>query len=391
MDVRFAKESFMRRYIRIAVVLVLVLSAFASVGKTPGAAQTMAPRAYLPLVMRADPLPLHGIQAHAWNSPTFVLSLVSDLGLSWVKQQVRWSEIEGSDNNYNWGATDNIADAAQAAGLRVMYSVVAAPDWARPGKPGDGPPDDDQDFADFMGAMAARYKGRVHAYEIWNEQNLSREWEGVPLSAADYVQLLTAAYGAIKAVDPDAIVVSGAMAPTGIISSEAIDDRLFLTQMYDAGLSSVCDAVGAHPYGFANDPEIYYEGGDPDPDRGWDTHPSFYFRNTLEDYYTTMTAYGDAGKQVWGTEFGWPTIDGMGVPVNDGYGYAADIDEQQQADYITRAYAWASDWGHAGVLFLWNLNMWPEAGAENEMAKFGIVRGDWSPRPAYTALRAMPK
>ena len=381
----------MRRYLRIVVVLVLVLSAFAGVGKTPGAAQSMVPRAYLPLVMKSPPLSIYGIQAHAWNSPTFVLSLASDLGLTWVKQQVRWSEIEGSDNNYHWGATDQIANAAQAAGLQVMYSVVAAPDWARPGKTGNGPPDDYQDFADFMGAMAARYKGRVHAYEIWNEQNLSREWEGVPLSAADYVQLLSGAYGAIKAAAPDAIVVSGAMAPTGIVSSEAIDDRLFLTQMYDAGLIGVCDAVGAHPYGFANPPEIYYTGGDPDPDRGWDTHPSFYFRNTLEDYYGTMTARGDGHKQVWGTEFGWPTIDGMGVPVNDGYGYAADIDEQQQADYITGAYAWASDWGHAGVLFLWNLNMWPEAGAENEMAKFGIVRGDWSHRPAYTALKAMPK
>lgn len=381
----------MKRRTSLVIVLVLVALAFAGVESAPITAQTMIPRAYLPLIMKSPPLSIYGIQAHAWNSPTFVLSLVSDLGLTWVKQQVRWSEIEGSDGSYNWGATDSIANAAQAAGLQVMYSVVAAPDWARPGKTGNGPPDDDQDFADFMGAMAARYKGRVHAYEIWNEQNLSREWEGVPLSAADYVQLLAAAYDAIKAVDPSAIVVSGAMAPTGIVSSEAIDDRLFLTQMYDAGLGSVCDAVGAHPYGFANPPEVYYTGGDPDPDRGWDTHPSFYFRNTLEDYYSTMTARGDGHKRVWGTEFGWPTIDGMGVPVNDGYGYAADIDEQQQADYITGAYAWASDWGHAGVLFLWNLNMWPEAGAENEMAKFGIVRGDWSARPAYTALKAMPK
>jgi len=42
-------------------------------------------------------------------------------------------------------------------------------------------------------------------------------------------------------------------------------------------------------------------------------------------------------------------------------------------------------------MFLWNLNFWPVAGPNSETAKFGIVRGDWSPRPAYIALRDMPK
>jgi hypothetical protein len=40
---------------------------------------------------------------------------------------------------------------------------------------------------------------------------------------------------------------------------------------------------------------------------------------------------------------------------------------------------------------LWNLNMWPIVGPENEMSKFSILRGDWSPRPAYVAIRALSK
>jgi hypothetical protein len=104
-----------------------------------------------------------------------------------------------------------------------------------------------------------------------------------------------------------------------------------------------------------------------------------------------MAANGDGDKDVWATEFGWPTIDGMGVPVNDGWGYAADIDEAQQASYVAGGFAWAATWDHVGTLFLWNLNFWPVAGAENEMAKFSLVRGDWSPRPAYEALKALPK
>jgi hypothetical protein len=104
-----------------------------------------------------------------------------------------------------------------------------------------------------------------------------------------------------------------------------------------------------------------------------------------------MAANGDGGKRIWATEFGWATTDGMGVPASEGYEFADDISEGQQADYIVRAYTWSRSWGHAGVMFLWNLNFWPVTGPKNEMAKYGIVRGDWSPRPAYIALQNMPK
>ncbi len=104
-----------------------------------------------------------------------------------------------------------------------------------------------------------------------------------------------------------------------------------------------------------------------------------------------MAANGDGNKKVWATEFGWPTNKGMGVGPSPGYEFARDIDEAKQADYLVRAYVWSRNWGHAGTMFLWNLNFWPTTGPENEMAKYGILRGDWSPRPAYTALKNMPK
>jgi hypothetical protein len=348
---------------------------------------------YLPLVHRTEPRTLaYGIQVHGLDEPARVMNAANDLGMGWIKQQIRWEHVERSNGAYNWGDPDRISEAAQEAELRVMFSVVAAPGWTRPGKPGNGPPDDYQHFYDFMGAMAARYQGRVQAYEIWNEQNLQREWEGVPLSAADYVLLLEGAYQAIKAADPNAIIVSGGLTPTGINDGiTAIDDRQFLRQMYEAGLLGACDAVGAHPYGFANPHDVYYTGGDFDPSRSHDDHPSFFFRNTMEDYYAIMSAYGDGDKQVWATEYGWGTIDGMDVPPNAGYEFTADLDEQQQADYIAGSYVWAANWGHAGAAFLWNLNFWPVVGAENEMAKFSIVRDNWSPRPAYHALKDIPK
>jgi len=88
------------------------------------------------------------------------------------------------------------------------------------------------DYWTFVGALAARYAGRVDAYEIWNEQTLRREWNGQPLSASRYVELLAGAYNAVKAADPGAVVVSGAPAPTGWNDGvTAIDDRIYLDAM----------------------------------------------------------------------------------------------------------------------------------------------------------------
>jgi hypothetical protein len=100
-----------------------------------------------------------------------------------------------------------------------------------------------------------------------------------------------------------------------------------------------------------------------------------------------MGKNGDGGKRLWITGFGWATVDGMDIPPNPGYEFATEIDEQHQTDYITGALAWVQEWGHVEGLFVHNLNAWSASGPENEMAKYSIVRSDWSPRPAYIALK----
>jgi uncharacterized repeat protein (TIGR01451 family) len=350
---------------------------------------------HLPLVMKSWlvlPAYAYGIQAHGEHRLPDIADSVQDLGMTWVKQQVRWAQIEGTQGNYGWAGLDHIVDTYRAAGFEVLLSVTAAPDWARPGKPPDGPPDDYQHFYTFMGVMAEHFEGRVRAYEIWNEPNLKREWNEELISAWNYTRLLRGAYQAIKAADPQAIVVSAGLNPTGLSDNvNAVDDREYLQRLYTAGFEYYCDAIGAHPYGFANPPDVYYTGGDYDPNRGWDDHPSFFFRNTMEDYYLIMLGNGDGHKRVWATEFGWPTVDGMFVLPNPGLEYQRDITEGQQAEYIVRAFEWSRDWGHAGVMLLWNLNYWAAAGPYSEMAKYSLLRADWSPRQAYVAVRDMPK
>jgi hypothetical protein len=337
----------------------------------------------------------YGIQAHIDGDMGQIFSHVNALGFNWIKQQVEWFRYNPAPGQYDWGHLDRIVDTAQAHGVNVLFSVVKAPRWARP--PGDtdeGPPSDPATYATFMRELAARYKGRVKAYEIWNEQNLYYEWggRGGKLNAGKYVQLLAGAYNAVKSVDPGAVVISGALTPTGLTDWDiAVDDAIYLEEMYKAGLARYCDAVGAHPSGYNNPPDAQWNTWSDPSAPSFKGHRSFFFRSTMEQYRNIMVKYGDGHKRIWVTEFGWATVDGLGVGPAEGYGYAADNTEAEQAQFIVRAYEMARNWGFVGPMFLWNLNFAPVSGRQDEKAAFGIVRHDWAPRPAFSALQNMPK
>jgi hypothetical protein len=335
----------------------------------------------------------YGIQVHLFHlDAEYTCQLVNNMHFRWIKHQIEWKEFEPAKGQYLWESIDGVVDAASDAGLKTLLSVVKAPDWARGGHTEeDGPPANYNDYGDFMGAMAARYCGRVQAYEIWNEQNLKREWNTAgSLSAAEYVQLLSVAYGRIKSACPSAIVVSGGPTPVGYTSDTAIDDFDYLRQMYQAGLSNHCDAVGIHPSGFNNPPDwlyppAYSEPGDSESFRG---NRQFYFLNTIEGYHDIMVSFGDGDRKLWATEFGWASIKNLTDKPNEGYEYAADNTELEQAEYLVRAFQIGRDKGYMGVMFVWNLNFAPARGVADERAAFGILRGDWSERLAYQTLAA---
>jgi len=158
--------------------------------------------------------PDYGIQAFLWWRPGVAdrdLGLIRDAGFRWVKQTFAWEDIEGAQRgHYDWSHADRVVQQVNAKGLKLIARVSTDPNggvkWAGP------PPQNIRDFADFLYHLASRYKGRIHAYQIWNEPNLAREWGGKRPNPAEYAQMLKAAYAAIKRADPNAIVISAGMA-----------------------------------------------------------------------------------------------------------------------------------------------------------------------------------
>ena len=298
---------------------------------------------------------------------------------------------------------------AHTDGLRVMISVAKAPGWARDRGPDGslreaGPPRDPELLASFIRGTLEQVgvdvfgQPYISAVEVWNEPNLEREWYGHPMTGAEYMRYFRPAFDAIYSFSPEIVVITAAPAPTGD-SQWSADDRVWLQQLYDAGLASYGQnvAVGIHPYGWANPPETRCcDGGT----RGWDDRPQFFFLDTIEDYRAIMVANGHANAQLWTTEFGWATFDGLqttgGGPPPDPAGddYLGHIDQWQQADYTLRAFQLGQDRPYLGPMILWNLNFSTLIGAIDQgdpKAAYGMVNHQWQPRPVYLYLKNAPK
>ena len=340
-------------------------------------------------VVRSFPSPDYGIHAFLWWRPDVALrdlDLVNEMGFNWVKQNFPWREIEGIEKGkYDWYRTDLIVDEVERAGLKLVVRLDRQPFWSEPLDnqwQENGPPGDLNDFGDFCGAVAGRYRGRIDAYQVWNEPNLDREWGLRSPDPAEYTEMLRVCYLAIQAADPEAIVISAGLAPTGTDSNEVMPDTKFLQGMYDAGAAEYFDVLGLNAPGYKAPPELDPAGAEAEEYGGgrW-----FAFRH-VEDMRAIMVENGDGHKQAAILEMGW-TLD----TVNPTYAWHA-VDEATQAEYLVRAYQYAAEhwqpWmGLMVTIYIADSEWTPD----NEQWWWSIVLPDGTPREAYHALRAMEK
>lgn len=335
--------------------------------------------------------PEYGMHTSLWWRPEVAwrdINLVQSMGFGWIKQTFAWRDIETLEKGkYDWYRPDLIVEAAEEAGLRLLVRIDRQPLWSQASQTElieNGPPADPQDLADFCGALAGRFRGRIAAYQVWNEPNLTREWGGQPPDPAAYTTLLRACYQAIKAADPAAIVISAGLAPTGNQLPEALPDTDFLRGMYAAGAADAFDVLGVNAPGFKAPPEMSPDEVAGRPELGGQRF--FAFRH-VEDMRQIMLEQGDGARQIAILEMGWTTD-----PVNPAYSWFA-VDEATQADYLVRAYAYAAEhwqpWmGLMTTIFIADYYWTPE---HHEQYWWSIVLPDGTPRPAYHALSAMPK
>lgn len=346
----------------------------------------------------------YGVQIHGnatVGDPVFTMDAVANqLGVDWIKVQIEWPAVHPSPDAGQWFIYDGVLDQAYNYGINVMLSVVGAPGWTRASGTEDGPPDDYGQYAAFLEELLTRYEGKVQAIEVWNEQNLDREWRtSNGVSPEDYVRFLQLAYDAIKAHNPDIIVISGALSPTGRGDwVRWADDFDWLDRALAAGMLDYADCVGAHHNGYNIGPDVAFDQAGSAPDASTanfrgpfdNPHHSWSFKTTLDTYAAKIQAI-DPEMKLCVTEFGWASSEGYDQPP-EGFGFAADNTLEEQATYIVDAFRLMRDSGDVWLTFLFNFDYGNKSGGPtNDNVPYSIVDVNGVPRPAYGAIAAMEK
>jgi len=293
-------------------------------------------------------------------------------GAKWVRLSIDWRlnepAVPGVHDIWWTAHVDRAVEISNAAGLNMLMVVYDAPVWAS-GSTARNTPRNPADYARFMGYIANRYRGKIKAYEVWNEPNIERFWTNP--NAAEYTRMLQATYPAVKTADPAATVVFGG-------PSHA--DYRYIEAAYAAGAKGYFDAMAVHPYTYCGTgaPDTINSGGDGRIDKG-----SFL---SYREVRKTMLAQGD-DKPIWMTEFGWNTST---VACDPARGiWQGGVSEAAQASYLARAYELFAADPYVGPAFVYNFrnNYW-SGDANDPEARYGLLRTDFSRKPAFEALRA---
>ena len=315
------------------------------------------------------------------------LQMLHDAGVRWIRQEFPWEDIEihgkgdFEDRRWEpyrsaWDKYDNIVDLAEKTDIGIIARLSTPPNWTRAENNEFSdlwPPDDEEDFGDFVYAVVSRYKGRIRHYQIWNEPNLVREWGKV--SAREYVHLLQIAYTRAKEADPDCVILAGALSATIEMDDQewgkGINDFVYLQQMYDAGAAPYFDIMSAQGYGLFSGPT--------------DRRMRPRVLNFSRPLYVReiMVANGDAHKPIWISELDWSPVPEDILPV---YGR---VDEDTRARYVVEAYRRIQqEWPWMGVACFWFFKRADDSERDQAHYYFRMVEPDFSPLPVYGALKA---
>ena len=332
----------------------------------------------------------YGIQAHTWLALQHreIVRYVADAGFGWVKHLILWSEVEPVEGEYEWVEFDAFVDAAEFNNLQILVTLVDAPAWSR-SESGPGRPDDMSKFQRFMTDVSERHKGRIAAYEIWNEPNLARFW-GQRIEPNEYAQLLQAGYLGVKESDPEALVLFAGLAQNGASDPAlGVDDMDFLRAVYryeNGAVRQSFDVMGNHSYGYRSAPDAEYDRWFGDSFGPFLSHPSFFFKRFTQ-LRAVMEEFDDGAKPMWMTEFGWTTDN-----LHPDFQFGQLITDEQQARYLVDALKMIErDYAYVHAMFLFNLNFRTLGLPDTSEHGFSVLDVGFVPRPAYEAVKAMDK
>lgn len=291
-----------------------------------------------------------GGQTHSFGNS----SLMSDVGMNWVKFQHKWGE--GNTGNE---VAARISDA-HSKGFKVLLSM--------PGSPYPSSIDFNA-YVQFLGRVAS-LPDPPDAIEIWNEMNIDFEWPAGQISASQYLnQMLKPGYQAIKAANPNIMVISGAPAPTGFFgggcAAQGCDDKPYMEELARLGGAQYMDCIGVHYNAGATSPNATSG----HPADGGARHYSWYYQPMVDAYYNAFNGQ----RPLCFTEIGYLSgEDYGGVPAR--FAWAGDTSVSEHAQWLGEAVAKARNSGKVRMFIIFNVD-------------FTLYERDGDPQAGYAMIR----
>jgi hypothetical protein len=322
------------------------------------------------------------------------VQVVADAGFHWLRQEFPWEDIEIHDkgdfedrrhepHRSAWEKYDHIVGLAEQHGLEVVPRLSNPPAWTRAAGDAAGtyaPPDDLADWGDYVYTVVSRYRGRIRYYQLWNEPNIYPEWGEQPVDPEAYTRLLCEGYRRAKEADPEAVIISGALAPTvslhpGPGPALGVNDFVFLQRMYDADAGACFDVLAVNDY-------MLWSG--PTDHRMRPLNINFSRPVYIRDI---MVANGDAAKPIWVSEMNSNAV--PNDPANiSGVGAYGIVTLEQQARYAPLAYQRVmEEWPWMGVVNFWFFKRPSDAERHQSWYYFRMVEPDFTPLPVYETMR----
>lgn len=326
-----------------------------------------------------------GIQTHLlWGDVTDAqmrhqLDLVKASGAGMTRVDVGWASLQqdGPNGYSSWylGKLDRMVAAADARGVQLLLTFMNSPCWAstapdslKQGCAGSWwdrgvmgyAPSNPQAYARALAFLAARYGTKVAAWEVWNEPNHPDFFKASDQATA-YARLLKAAYPAVKAANPRAVVVGGSLSQS---------DHAFAQRLYDLGVKGYFDAFAVHPYSDDVSPL--------DPRSTIDARYSFI--RGVPAIRNVMLRNGDS-RPIWLTESGWSTST-LRTPDH----WRNGVSEATQATFMRQQAQLIARWPYVKVNIWFNLL---DAGGDrtDKYSNCGLLRADGTAKPAFAAFR----
>lgn len=301
-----------------------------------------------------------GAQMHClWSAVsgaemTQELDALQSAGANVLRVDVGWATLETAKGHHDatyLAKLDALVSGAQARGIKVIATLWQTPRWASSAGAWNDPPSNPADYGAFARFITARYGTQLAAVEAWNEPEINNDLISANLPAT-YTQMVKAFYAGAKEGNPGVDVLAG---------SFAYADVPFLRALYADGIRGFYDGISVHPYADGANPA--------------NTSVTHSFVGGIQTLHTAQLAAGDSTPE-WVTEFGWPTGTSNGAN-----------SEQQQGEYIEEAFGILDGVPYVKGATVYELR---DMGTEpaNPEDNFGLLRQNFTPRPAYAAFAA---